>query len=211
MIRSPSLSQLKPRPASGTSLEVGTLSRYLCCRRPITRNFSRFSTVAETALQVSTSEACVRYAISSLSSIREDFDRQKEDVDHSHPPAPNTDSSPNTRYALRQYNAAIVALSQKLSSATRESIYPTLICCQLFMSIEMSQLNYSSAGLHFIRGVRIMQEFQVRPSIDEHGNFLPARNPNLPLVDTFGIKFFFVVHTLPQTSVSDHVGEDLAI
>ena len=189
-MRSPSLSQLQPHPASGTPLEIGTLSRYLSCRRPLKPNLSLFSTEAETALQVSISEACVRYAISSLSSIRENFDRQGQDVDHSLPPAPNLDSSRNTRYALQQYNAAIVTLSQKLSSATRESIYPTLICCQLFMSIELSQLNYSSAGLHFIRGLRIMQEYQVRPSVDEHGNFLPARNPNLPLVDAFAIKFF---------------------
>jgi hypothetical protein len=95
---------------------------------------------------------------------------------------------PNVHRGLKEYSTAVSSLASSLGGET--SVHVTLLCCQLFISIELALGDFASATEHFIRGLRIMHQYRARPDVDDLGKISMCSNLNLPHLDYFVIKLF---------------------
>lgn len=137
------------------------------------------------------SDPAVHHALTSLNALRGAFDEQ---CGH-HLPPPKLLCHPNTpgiQYGIHEYVLAIRSLSTKIldSNYNASSVKSTLLCCQMFVSIELALDDFSSAAQHFIRGIRIMHEYRTRQYLSKDGIIIAAQFVNMPAVDVFTIKLF---------------------
>lgn len=137
------------------------------------------------------SEPAVHHALTSLDALRRAFDEQ---CGHLFPPSRLLchSSTPGVQYGIHEYVLAIRCLSTKIlgSNYNASSIKSTLLCCQMFMSIELALDDFSSATQHFIRGLRIMHEYLTRQYLGEDSTVIAAQFVDMPAVDVFTIKLF---------------------
>lgn len=146
---------------------------------------TKYDAEAREIIRASSSEPAIRHAITSLHSLRDSFDQLSRGSRH------EIQQTPSFYYGLRQYNKALVALARKLSEAHSNSLRSTLLCCQLFISIELRQTDYVSATQHFIRGFKIMYDAHPRPAFNDMGNLImKGEHYDLPKIDVFALKFF---------------------
>ncbi|KAK1240992.1 hypothetical protein MKX08_000966 [Trichoderma sp. CBMAI-0020] len=138
-----------------------------------------------------TSDPAVHHALTSLNALRRAFEEQCGRL----LPPPKLlchSSTPGVKYGIHEYVLAIRSLSTKIldSNYNASSIKSTLLCCQMFISIELALDDFSSATQHFIRGLRIMHEYVTRQYLSEDGVVIAAQFLNMPAVDVFTIKLF---------------------
>lgn len=103
-------------------------------------------------LQVSNTEPAVRHAVMALGSLHEYFESQGTaigyDLKHK-----------SLSFSLQQYNTAIALLSQDPSAGMRLPVEIVLICCALFISIEIPQGNYATITRHLLGGSMILSSW----------------------------------------------------
>lgn len=173
-------------------IDVQSFSQYYTPRL-VSYQDSPFSAEASATIHASVSEACVHHAVDSLCCFYKSFQQQ----------CGNSSviqfgghiqklQNPSSFFGLRQYHTALKILAHKLSNKNNSYLQPTLLCCQIFICIEIFQQNFGAAIQHFIRGLRIMQEYRLRPVLDEKLGLMGAKYKNVPLVDTFLLKFLTV-------------------
>ena len=124
---------IKPRPIVGTSYESGI----------------NYETEARATLSNS-SEPAIRHALVSLDALQKDFER------HGDLSRMQTPMAPGLRLGLQEYTNAVGLLANKISIATTSNIRCSLLCCQLFISIELGLNNFVSAVQHYLCGLTIM-------------------------------------------------------
>ncbi|KAJ6783813.1 hypothetical protein PWT90_06119 [Aphanocladium album] len=139
---------------------------------------------AKQLLEASLSDPVIRHAISSLRTLREDLDATGNGK------TAITEHAPSYGYGLKKYNMALGGLVADMSFQNANKLKSSLLCCQIFISIEQLLGNYDAMVQHITRGFMIMHEYRARPTIDGNGDFLPAYHDQLPLLDVFIIKLF---------------------
>ncbi|RDW61668.1 hypothetical protein BP5796_11560 [Coleophoma crateriformis] len=132
------------------------------------------------------SEPEVRHALDSLNHLRDTFQQYGDFA------FLTSQLGPRTLRSLQEYNMAVASLASRLSDANPKSVKLALICCQLFISIEAALSNYVSALQHFVRGLQIMHQNRIRPSLDKMGRFVASRAGyrDLPQLDLYILKLF---------------------
>lgn len=104
---------------------------------------------------------------------------------------PNVIGHANVERGIEEYNKAVSNLSPRLVGEPSPTFIRTsLLCCQMFIGIEVRLANFTLAVQHFIRGLRIMYQYHSRPSLDSEGCITPSSGADLPLLDLFVIKLF---------------------
>ncbi|KAH8201705.1 hypothetical protein TruAng_004143 [Truncatella angustata] len=139
---------------------------------------------ARQVLQASLIDPPIRHAVMSLRALREDLETSRDGS------ASVVQQTPNYNYGLQQYCTALGGLASNLSSPGANGLKSTLLCCQIFISIEQVRGNYSAMAQHIIRGLRIMQEYRARPDFVAEDKLAPANHETLPFLDVFIIKLF---------------------
>ena len=100
-------------------------------------------------LHVSNTEPAVRHAVMALGSLHEYFESQGTAIGY--------DLKHKSLYfSLQQYNKAIAFLSQDFSAGIRLPVEIVMICCALFISIEILQGNYAATARHLLGGSKIL-------------------------------------------------------
>ncbi|KAK5059787.1 hypothetical protein LTR84_009670 [Exophiala bonariae] len=141
---------------------------------------------ARQVLQASLTDPPIQHAVKSLRALREDLEREKSgDL-----PVHAAQKERNYNYGIQQYSMALNALVSNMSSPDFKVLKSALLCCQIFIGIEQLQKNYSAMAQHIIRGLRIMHESRVRPTLTATNSLEPAVYAQLPLVDVFIVKLF---------------------
>ena len=139
---------------------------------------------ARQVLQASLTNPSIRYAVSSLKALREDLE-MSGDV-----PASVVQQTPSYNYGLQQYCMALRVVASDLASPGSDGLRSTLLCCQIFVSIEQLRGNYGTMAQHITQGLRIMHDYKARPTLVTAHKLLPAYHDQLPLLDVFIIKLF---------------------
>lgn len=139
---------------------------------------------ARQLLQASLTDPSIRHAVLSLRALREDLETSGDG------PESVEQQRPSYNYGLQQYGMALGVLSSNLSSPSSNGLKSTLLCCQIFISIEQVRKNYAAMAQHIIHGLGIMHEYQARPGLAAANKLLPAHHDQLPLLDIFIIKLF---------------------
>ena len=100
-------------------------------------------------------------------------------------------ASKSNECGLDSYNAAVTILASRLRAApNRASAQAALMCCQMFISIEVMIGDYSKALQHLLQGLRIMYQYRNRPVIHANGGIISCLNSDFPHLDAFAIKLF---------------------
>ncbi|KAM5352915.1 hypothetical protein ACJ41O_005637 [Fusarium nematophilum] len=138
------------------------------------------------AILANLSDPAIRHALDSLTALHDGLEERKRYT----VVIANHDAFVNQR-SLDAYNAAVSSLASRL----REQPSPTsalaaLVCCQMFVSIEVMMGDYSTAFQHFLLGLRIMYQYRNRPGVSDTGSVVPCHNPGFPHLDAFAIKLF---------------------
>jgi hypothetical protein len=139
---------------------------------------------ARTVLQASLTDPAIRHAVLSLRALREDLETSGTI------PTSDTHQTPSYAYGLQQYCKALGGLASNLSSPGPSELKSSLLCCQIFISIEQVQGNYTIMAQHIIKGLEIMQEYRARPYFVATDRLMPAQHDQLPYLDVFIIKLF---------------------
>jgi len=139
---------------------------------------------ARQVLQASLTDPPIRHAVLSLRALREDLETSGDG------PASVAQQTPSYHYGLQQYSMALGGLASNLSSPGSNGLKSALLCCQIFISIEQVQGNYTAMAQHIIQGLRIMHEYRVRPKFIAADKLVPAHHDQLPFLDVFIIKLF---------------------
>ena len=139
---------------------------------------------ARQVLQASLTNPPIRHAIMSLRALREDLETSGDG------PASVAQQTVSYHYGLQQYSMALRGLAFNLSSPGSNGLKSTLLCCQIFISIEQVRKNYAAVAQHIIQGLRIMHEYRARPYFVTANKLVPAHHDQLPLLDVFTIKLF---------------------
>lgn len=137
---------------------------------------------ARQILQASLTNPSIKHAVSSLQTLRKDFD-----VFGGGPAT--AQQTPNYNYGLQQYCMALGDLASHMSSDP-EGLKSALLCCKVFISIEQVRGNFSAMAQHIVRGLRIMRECQARPALASLERLIPATCGNIPFLDVYIIKLF---------------------
>ena len=132
------------------------------------------------------SDLAVRHALRSLEALSTAFEAHGYLVVKA-----NAAKHPGVERGLEEYNTAV----SKLASCEIGDINPTfirtsLVCCRLFIAIEVRLGDFSLAVQHFVRGLHIMYQSCSRPSVDAEGRIVPGSKEDIPLLDLFIIKLF---------------------
>lgn len=143
-----------------------------------------FDEEARQVLQASLTHLPIRHAISSLRSLREDFETS------GHASASVVQQTPSYDYGLQQYCMALRGLASNLSSLGSHGLKSALLCCQIFISIEQVRGNYAAMAQHIIQGLHIMHEYRARPNFIAPNKLVPANHAQLPFLDVFIVKMF---------------------
>jgi hypothetical protein len=139
---------------------------------------------AKQVLQASKTSPAIRHAVISLRALREDLETHGDVL------ASVAQQTSSYDYGLQQYCMALGGLAADLSAPGSDRLRSALLCCQMFISIEQVQGNYTSMCRHLIQGLRIMDQYRARPKLVATNRFLPAHHDQLPLLDVFIVKLF---------------------
>lgn len=131
-----------------------------------------------------TSEPAVHHALVSLSALRRMFEQS------SAPTFKISVVTPGAQHGLQEYAHAIRSLVLRMSTHNATAIRYSLLCCQLFMSIELALDDFTSATQHFVRGLRVMHQAFSRPYLGHDGRLMVAHSQGMPPIDIFAIKLF---------------------
>lgn len=135
-----------------------------------------------------TSEPAIQHALVSIATLRSLFEQAADPSTYS-----VRANSPEIVRALSEYTHALRTLGYRISSNSILAGRYSLLCCQMFISIELGMDDFTAATQHFIRGMRIMYQCGSRPYYINRANgiqIVPSRSPNMPSVDLFVLKLF---------------------
>ena len=138
---------------------------------------------ARQVLQASVKDSAVRHAVLSLGSLR-------ETLETSGSVSFTIESTPKFHYGVQQYSVALGSLAHNLSNPSNSTVRSALLCCQVFISIELVRNDHAAAMQHFTRGLRIMHEYRARAGFDENGTFIQRGSAHIPFLDIFVIKMY---------------------
>ncbi|CAI6335536.1 unnamed protein product [Periconia digitata] len=156
---------------------------------PINTNYGAGISYEQEAQAVlyANSEPAIYHALASVTALRKVYETVTD---------PNTccisTKSPDVARGLSEYTNALrtlcITISTNIAGASRYS----LICCQMFITIELALDDFTAAAQHFIRGLRIMYQSVSRPYyLDTTGTqVVPAQATDMPLIDLFVLKLF---------------------
>ncbi|KAI1868805.1 hypothetical protein JX265_006784 [Neoarthrinium moseri] len=172
----PTFNEITPR-------DIDLLSRYFSTKTIFDVKLDCYDE-ARQVLQASLTDPPIRHAVMSLRALREDFETSGAG------PGPNAQRSATFNYGLQQYCMALGGIASNLSSLGSNGLKTTLLCCQIFISIEQVRGNFAVMAQHVVRGLRIMREYRARPYYVAAQKLVPAHRDHLPLLDVFIIKMF---------------------
>ncbi|KAK0724076.1 hypothetical protein B0H67DRAFT_480276 [Lasiosphaeris hirsuta] len=171
-------------PAQIASQDVDLLNRYFSIKTMFDVKLA-CDDEARQVLQASLTDLPIQHAVSSLKVLREDLQTSRGVPGSVAQPTANHD------YGLQKYCRALRGLASTLSSPDSDALRSTLLCCQVFISIEQVRGNYAAMAQHIIQGLGIMRENRARPNFVVAANELvPARRDQLPFLDVFVVKLF---------------------
>ncbi|KAI8716096.1 Zn(2)-C6 fungal-type domain-containing protein [Fusarium sp. LHS14.1] len=177
----PTLSLYQPKSSIVTADQVDKLALYFHRKRRVNvcyRNEAR-------AILANLSDPTIRHALDSLIALHDGFETTR----HTAVIGPNGPFI--TQHSLDAYNVAVSSLASRLKEEpNRTSAQVALVCCQMFVSIEVMMGDYTTAFQHFLLGLRIMYQYRNRPSVSDSGRVVPCGNLSLPHLDEFAIKLF---------------------
>ena len=132
------------------------------------------------------SDPAIRHALNSLSALHDgpEETRYPAIID-------GRNALTQTERSLDAYNAAVSSLASRLRrEPSRASARAALVCCQMFISIEVMIGDYRTALQHLLQGLRIMYQYQHRPGVSDRGHIVPCHTLDFPHLDAFAIKLF---------------------
>lgn len=172
--------------------EVDLLNRYFSTKTLLDVDLN-CNEEAKSILQASLSDTSIRHAVTSLKTLREDLETSGDGLES------EIQQSPKRSYGFQQYCMALRGLAFDLSSANPSVLKSALLCCQIFISIEQVQKNYTIMAQHIIRGLRIMHEYRARPRLSPSKGLESTCSERLPFLDIFIIKLFAAPCKFPET------------
>lgn len=140
---------------------------------------------ASQILQASLTDPAIRFAVSSLRSLREDLETSEYFAVSAAKKLPSYGHD----HGLQQYCEVLGDLAAKLSSPDSTQTESALFCCQLFISIEQARGSYVAMARHMIHGLSIMHEFRTRCTFAAVNQSMPEHDQT-PQLDVFIIKLF---------------------
>lgn len=177
----PTLSLYQPKSSTVTTDQVDKLALYFHRKRRANvcyRDEAR-------AILANLSDPTVRHALDSLIALRDGIGTTR------HTAIIGTDGVLINQYSLDAYNTAVSSLASRLrEEPNRMSALVALVCCQMFVSIEVMMGDYTTAFQHFLLGLRIMHHYGNRPSVSDSGRVAPCCKLGFPHLDEFAIKLF---------------------
>jgi hypothetical protein len=141
--------------------------------KPVPTHSSTYEKEARLTLAAA-SEPAIKHALASLNTLRRVYAERGSS-------SAAKQMATSLQPGIQEYTNSLGALATRLADnevATRKA---TLLCCQMFISIETALNNFTSAIQHFVRGVQIMHQYG-QPSSDVMDE--------MPNVDLFTIKMF---------------------
>lgn len=157
------LSRYRPKSSIVTADEVDRLAHYFHRRRQADVCYRKEAQATLERL----SDPAVRHALQSLGALH--------------------DRPGNAERVFSPYNSAVSGLALRLRERPgRASAEAALICCQLFISIEVMLGDYRNAIQHFLLGLRVLHQYR------------SGRDPNFPALDAFAIKLFMSGYPGPR-------------
>ncbi|KAJ8116162.1 hypothetical protein OPT61_g2350 [Boeremia exigua] len=167
-----------------SSYDINLLNRYFHTKTIFDINLA-CEEDARQILETSQTYPSLSRAITSLITLREHFEKSRGALASIIQPIPSHD------LGLEQYCLALKGLSNSLSKPLgSDETKATLLCCQIFVSIEQVRENYTAMANHISHALKIMRSHRARPSLDAADHLVPAHPDKLPLVDVFIIKLF---------------------
>lgn len=177
----PTLSLYQPKSSTVTTDQVEKLALYFHRKRQVNvcyRNEAR-------AILANLSDPTIRHGLDSLIALHDGLGTKR------HTANVGTHGIFINQRSLDAYNAAVSGLASRLrEEPTRKSAQAALVCCQMFMSIEVMMGDYTTAFQHFLLGLRIMYQYRNRPGVSDGGRVVPCYNLGFPYLDEFAIKLF---------------------
>ncbi|KAJ3548770.1 hypothetical protein NM208_g840 [Fusarium decemcellulare] len=174
----PSLSLYQPKASIVTADEVNKLAHYFHRNRRATVCYQNEAR----AILENLWDPAIRHALNSLCALHDE---------RSHTALTGSRGIFVNQPSLDAYNAAISILATRLrQEPSRASAQAALVCCQMFVSIEVIMCDYANAFQHFLLGLRIMYQYRNRPAVSSTGSVVPCHNPDFPHLDAFAIKLF---------------------
>jgi hypothetical protein len=164
----------QPRPFAVHPSDVEELAHYFHRRRRV--NGVSYQDEARIVL-AKLSDPVVHDAFVTLRTLQACDDGQRGHLSRCHLPS---------AHSLHLYNAAVSSLAARLRETPgRASAHAALVCCQMFISIEIMLGDCVQALRHLILGLRIMYLYR-------HGGGagLHEQDESLPDLDVFAIKLF---------------------
>lgn len=174
---------MRPISIGITPQDIALLNRYFSTKTVFDVKLS-CDEEARQVLRASLTDPAIQHAVSSLRTLREDFELSEDG------PTSVTQQTPSYYYGLQQYSMALRGLADKLASPGPDRLKSALLCCQIFISIEQVRMNYAAMAQHIIQGLRIMYEYRARPNFTSADTLVPAHHNQLPFLDVFIIKLF---------------------
>ncbi|RSM06703.1 hypothetical protein CEP52_005589 [Fusarium oligoseptatum] len=177
----PTLSIYQPKSSIVTADQVDKLSLYFHRKRQANvcyRNEAR-------AVLANLSDPTIRHALDSLIALNDGIETTR------HAATVATHGVFINQRSLDAYNAAVSGLASRLKEEpSRTSAQAALVCCHMFVSIEVMMGDYATAFQHFLLGLRIMYQYRNRPGVSDTGRVVPCYNLGFPHLDEFAIKLF---------------------
>ncbi|KAH6879513.1 hypothetical protein B0T10DRAFT_413068, partial [Thelonectria olida] len=177
-----SLSLYQPQSSMVTVDEVNKLAHYFHRKRQVNVCYQN----EVRAVLANLSDSAIRHALRSLRHLHDGLEERRSSAIIGDRGAPA-----NIERSLDAYNAAVSNLASRLrEKPSRASAQAALVCCQMFISIEVLIGDYSTAFQHLLQGLRIMYQYRTRPGVSDSGRVVPSHNPDFPHLDAFAIKLF---------------------
>lgn len=187
-------------PVTGvTPQDIDLLNRYFSTKTILDINMECHEEASQ-VLEASLTDPSIQHAVSSLKALRQDLEISGDSSESI------TRPSPAFSYGLQQYNMALGGLVFNMSSPSSSTLKSAILCCQIFISIEQVQKNYSAMAQHVIRGLRIMHAYGARPCLVNGKHLIPANNGQLPFLDVFIIKLFSAPCKFADPPAEDDAG-----
>ncbi|PYI03207.1 hypothetical protein BO78DRAFT_291895, partial [Aspergillus sclerotiicarbonarius CBS 121057] len=154
-------------------------------------------------LQMSQADAAVGHAVVALSAMHQDAQVQHITLHH----------SPLRRFALEQYNRAISMLHTRLPSNDPQLRGVVLMCCFVFVTLELLQGDYPAAMAHLQNGLNILgmngpSAATVSAWGKARGLEMPTGGTEMALVGAFRHLQVQAVHFAPPGSAMHFRPED---
>ena len=149
-----------------------------------------YNTEAVNTLRLSVNEPALCHAVAALDFLRIHYTQVGD-------PTRNRGIVPRQLFlhGLEEYTNAIRTLSSKLLLNDPATIKSALLCCQMFMSIELALNDVYAAAQHFLYGCQIIHDYGTRPFLESKRGILISRFAEMPDICHFAIKLF---HSCPD-------------